>query len=78
MPVKAEKYGKPAREVAAAADAEGLSAAACESSNAALRFLSAREWPAPPRILIAGSPLSRRRGAGAQWNAAEKTAMILD
>lgn len=56
VPVKAEQYyGKPARDVAAAAEAEGLKAAACESTEAALRFLSAREWRRPPRILIAGS-----------------------
>ena len=56
VPVKAEQYyGKPAREVAAAAAAEGLKAAACEDIEAALRFLSAREWRQPPRILIAGS-----------------------
>ena len=33
----------------------GLRAAACESVKSALSFLAAREWPAPPRILIAGS-----------------------
>ncbi len=56
VPVKTEQYyGKPAALVAAAADAEGIKAAACESAEAALRFLSAREWRRPPRILIAGS-----------------------
>jgi dihydrofolate synthase/folylpolyglutamate synthase len=55
VPVKAEQYGKPAREVAAAAAAEGLRAAACDGVESALRFLSARDWPTPPRILIAGS-----------------------
>ena len=56
VPVKAEQsYGKPAGVVAAAAAAEGLKAAACEDIEAALRFLSAREWRQPPRILIAGS-----------------------
>jgi len=55
VPVEAEQYGKPAREVAAAAEAEGIMAAACENTEAALRFLSAREWRLPPRILIAGS-----------------------
>ncbi len=55
VPVKAEQYSKPAQDVAAAAAAEGLRAAACENIESALRFLSAREWPVPPRILIAGS-----------------------
>ena len=56
VPVKAEQsYGKPAGVVAAAAAAEGLKAAACEDIESALRFLSAREWRQPPRILIAGS-----------------------
>jgi dihydrofolate synthase/folylpolyglutamate synthase len=55
VPVKAEQYGKPAQDVAAAATAEGLRAAACENIESALRFLSARDWPRPPRILIAGS-----------------------
>ena len=55
VPVQAEQYGKPAREVAAAAKAAGIAAAACESAETALRFLAARQWPLPPRILIAGS-----------------------
>ncbi|VTZ27257.1 FolC bifunctional protein [Methylocella tundrae] len=55
VPVEAELYGKPARDVALAADEVGIPAAACESIELALRFLSAREWRLPPRILIAGS-----------------------
>ncbi len=55
VPVQAEQYGKPAREVAAAANDAGIAAAACESVEKALRFLAAREWLPPPRILIAGS-----------------------
>ncbi len=55
VPVNADQYGKPAEAVAAAANANGLRAAACESVKSALSFLSARDWPSPPRILIAGS-----------------------
>ena len=72
VPVKAEQYyGKPARDVAAAAEAEGLKAAACESTEAALRFLSARESAAPAAHPHRGQPLPRRRGAGAERDAAE-------
>jgi dihydrofolate synthase/folylpolyglutamate synthase len=55
VPVEADQYAKPAGEVAAAANAVGLSAAACGSVELALRFLAAREWRVPPRILITGS-----------------------
>ena len=55
VPVNADQYAKPAAEVAAAATANGIPAAACESVKSALAFLAAREWPAPPRVLIAGS-----------------------
>ena len=55
VPVNADQYAKPAAEVAAAATANGLPAAACGSIKSALAFLAAREWAAPPRILIAGS-----------------------
>jgi dihydrofolate synthase/folylpolyglutamate synthase len=55
VPVNADQYAKPAAEVAAAAAANGLPAAACGSIKSALAFLAAREWAAPPRILIAGS-----------------------
>jgi dihydrofolate synthase/folylpolyglutamate synthase len=55
VPVNADQYAKPAAEVAAAATANGIPAAACESIKSALAFLVAREWPAPPRVLIAGS-----------------------
>jgi dihydrofolate synthase/folylpolyglutamate synthase len=55
VPVEADQYAKPASEVAAAANAVGLSAAACGSVELALRFLAAREWRVPPRILITGS-----------------------
>ena len=55
VPVPGEHAARPAREVAAAALAAGLAAASCESIEAALHYLSARAWPVPPRILIAGS-----------------------
>jgi dihydrofolate synthase / folylpolyglutamate synthase len=55
VPISGEHAGRPAEEVAAFAQSVGLNAAACQSVEAALRFLAAREWPVPPRILIAGS-----------------------
>ena len=55
VPVNGEHAGRSPREVAALADAEGIPAVACESLESALRFLAARDWPAPPRILITGS-----------------------
>jgi dihydrofolate synthase/folylpolyglutamate synthase len=55
VPVVGEHAGRPAEEVAAFAQSVGLNAAACQSVEAALRFLAARDWAVPPRILIAGS-----------------------
>jgi dihydrofolate synthase / folylpolyglutamate synthase len=55
VPVNADQYAKPAAEVASAASASGFPAAICDSVKSALMFLSARDWPSPPRILIAGS-----------------------
>ena len=55
VPISGEHAGRPAEEVAAFAQGVGLNAAACQSVEAALRFLAARDWPVPPRILIAGS-----------------------
>jgi dihydrofolate synthase / folylpolyglutamate synthase len=55
VPVNADQYAKPAAEVAAAASANGLPAAVCGSVKSALTYLAARDWPQPPRILIAGS-----------------------
>jgi dihydrofolate synthase/folylpolyglutamate synthase len=55
VPIMGEHAGRPADEVAAFARGVGLSAAACPGVEAALRFLAARDWPVPPRILIAGS-----------------------
>jgi dihydrofolate synthase/folylpolyglutamate synthase len=55
VPIAGEHAGRSADEVAAIARGVGLSAAACDSVASALRFLAARQWPRPPRILIAGS-----------------------
>jgi dihydrofolate synthase / folylpolyglutamate synthase len=55
VPILGDHAGRPADEVAAIARVVGLDAAACASVEAALRFLAARDWPIPPRILIAGS-----------------------
>jgi dihydrofolate synthase/folylpolyglutamate synthase len=55
VPVNADQYAKPAADVAAATNAIGLPAAACQSVKSALSFLAARDWDAPPRILITGS-----------------------
>jgi dihydrofolate synthase / folylpolyglutamate synthase len=55
VPIAGDHAGRSAEEVAAFAQNVGLNAAACQSVEAALRFLTAREWSIPPRILIAGS-----------------------
>ena len=55
VPIAGEHAARPAEEVAAIARSVGLDAAACDSVASALKFLAARAWPAPPRILIAGS-----------------------
>jgi dihydrofolate synthase/folylpolyglutamate synthase len=55
VPISGEHAGRSAEEIAAIAAGVGLSASAADSVAAALRNLSGREWPQPPRILIAGS-----------------------
>ena len=55
VPVKGEHAGRAAAEVAALGASVGHAAAACDSVEAALRFLSARSWAQAPRVLIAGS-----------------------
>jgi dihydrofolate synthase/folylpolyglutamate synthase len=55
VPIAGEHSGRPAEEVAAIARDVGLHAAASDSVASALRFLAARDWATPPRILIAGS-----------------------
>ena len=55
VPIAGEHSGRPAEEVAAIARDVGLHAVASDGVASALRFLAARPWPTPPRILIAGS-----------------------
>jgi dihydrofolate synthase/folylpolyglutamate synthase len=55
VPVTGEHVARPPLEVAALANAIGIPGVACASIEAALRFLAAREWALPPRVLIAGS-----------------------
>jgi dihydrofolate synthase / folylpolyglutamate synthase len=55
VPIAGDHAGRSGEEVAAFAQSVGLNAAACQSVESALRFLTAREWSIPPRILIAGS-----------------------
>jgi dihydrofolate synthase/folylpolyglutamate synthase len=55
VPIPGEHAARSAEEVVAIAHSVGLEAAACDSVASALKFLAARDWPTPPRILIAGS-----------------------
>ncbi|WP_395697605.1 bifunctional folylpolyglutamate synthase/dihydrofolate synthase [Methylocella sp.] len=55
VPLRADQYGKPAAEVAGAAREAGIEAASAGGVEDALRYLRAREWRVPPRILICGS-----------------------
>ncbi|WP_034997515.1 bifunctional folylpolyglutamate synthase/dihydrofolate synthase [Beijerinckia mobilis] len=55
VPVHSERKARPAAEIASAAQQVGIQAAACESVEAALRFLAVRDWRVAPRILICGS-----------------------
>jgi len=55
VPIAGEHAGRSADEVAEIAASVGVESAASPSVEAALRFLAARSWPAPPRVLIAGS-----------------------
>ncbi len=55
VPVHGEHAARTPADVAALANAEGVPAVACESVESALRFLTARKWALPPRVLIAGS-----------------------
>ncbi len=55
VPLSSQHSGRSARDMAAAAGQIGIEAAACESVEAALRYLSARPWRMPPRILVTGS-----------------------
>ncbi len=55
VPIEGEHSGRSAEEVAEIARAAGLLAEAAQSVGCALDRLAARDWPRPPRILIAGS-----------------------
>ncbi|MEA2840192.1 MAG: dihydrofolate synthase / folylpolyglutamate synthase [Methylobacteriaceae bacterium] len=55
VPIAGDHYGRLPAEIAFAAQQEGIPAAASGSVGSALEYLSARDWSAPPRILIAGS-----------------------
>ena len=55
VPIAGEHAGRSAEDVAKIAAGAGVEAAALPSVEAALRFLAARPWPTPPRILITGS-----------------------
>ena len=55
VPIGGDHYGRIPAEVAFAAQQEGIPAAASETVGSALEYLSARDWTAPPRILITGS-----------------------
>jgi len=55
VPVHGEHAARTPNDVAALANGAGLPAVACESVESALRFLTARKWSLPPRVLIAGS-----------------------
>jgi dihydrofolate synthase/folylpolyglutamate synthase len=55
VPISGDHYGRLPADVAYAAQQEGIPAAASESVGSALEYLSARDWSAPPRILITGS-----------------------
>jgi dihydrofolate synthase/folylpolyglutamate synthase len=55
VPIPGEHAGRAAEDVAKIAAGVGIDAAASADVEAALRFLAARTWTPPPRVLIAGS-----------------------
>ena len=55
VPIEGDHAARTADEVVDIATRVGLRAEAAESVGAALERLAARDWPKPPRILIAGS-----------------------
>ncbi|MBK9080871.1 MAG: bifunctional folylpolyglutamate synthase/dihydrofolate synthase [Rhizobiales bacterium] len=55
VPVGADHAGRAPAEVARIATGVGLPAAACDTLADALRYLAARDWPRPPRLVICGS-----------------------
>jgi dihydrofolate synthase/folylpolyglutamate synthase len=55
VPMPSQTAARSSREVAAIATAAGLSAMPCDSIEAALGAIAARDWSVPPRVLICGS-----------------------
>ncbi len=55
VPIAGEHAARSSAEVASIAQSVGLRATTAESVGAALEALASRDWPRPPRILIAGS-----------------------
>ncbi len=55
VPIQNQLVARPAEEVAGLARAAGLNAEVSGSVEQALREIAARDWSAPPRILICGS-----------------------
>jgi dihydrofolate synthase/folylpolyglutamate synthase len=55
VPIPGEHIARPAEEVAGFAASAGLAASVAPGVGAALDALCGRDWPKPPRILIAGS-----------------------
>lgn len=55
VPIQNQLVARPPEEVAGLARAAGLNAEVAGSVEQALREIAAREWSAPPRILICGS-----------------------
>ncbi len=55
VPMPSQTAARSSREVAAIAMAAGLPATACDSIEAALGAITARDWEQPPRVLICGS-----------------------
>jgi dihydrofolate synthase / folylpolyglutamate synthase len=55
VPIADQEHSRPAADIAAAAHSVGLPAVACSSVSQAVTYLSARDWPIPPRLLITGS-----------------------
>ena len=69
VPIAGEHAGRSAEEVAAFAQSVGLNAAACQSVEAALRFLAAREWADAAAHSDRRIALSGWRRSGGQRNA---------
>ena len=55
VPISGEGGAHDPETILGAAAGVGIPAARCPGVAAALRFLAARQWPVPPRVLVAGS-----------------------